>query len=166
MKRLVILGCGGYGRTVADVAEQLLYNVIFLDDNSSEATGKCEEYSQYLDCEIYPAFGNNEIRIKWIKKLTEEGYNVPTIIHPSAYVSPTVKIGVGCVVLPHAIINTDVVLGGGCIINIGAIVDHGCILGDAVHVAPGAIIKGENKIDSFMKIDSDEVVPLRKFPLL
>ena len=91
---------------------------------------------------------------------------MPTLIHPSAYVSPKSQIGVGCVILPHAIINTDVVLGAGCIINIGAIVDHGCILGDAVHVAPGAVIKGENKIESFMKIDSGEVVPLRKFPIL
>lgn len=32
MKRLVILGSGGYGHTVADVAEQLGYNVVFLDD--------------------------------------------------------------------------------------------------------------------------------------
>lgn len=32
MKRLVILGSGGYGRTVADVAHQLGYSTIDLDD--------------------------------------------------------------------------------------------------------------------------------------
>ena len=33
MKRIVILGSGGYGRTVADVAEQLGYFTIVLDDD-------------------------------------------------------------------------------------------------------------------------------------
>lgn len=32
MKRLVILGAGGYGHTVADVAHQLGYSTIVLDD--------------------------------------------------------------------------------------------------------------------------------------
>lgn len=32
MKRLVIFGSGGYGRTVADVAHQLGYTTIILDD--------------------------------------------------------------------------------------------------------------------------------------
>lgn len=33
MKTLIILGSGGYGHTVADVAEQLGYNILFLDDS-------------------------------------------------------------------------------------------------------------------------------------
>lgn len=31
-KKLVILGAGGYGNTVKDVAEQLWYEIIQLDD--------------------------------------------------------------------------------------------------------------------------------------
>ena len=32
-KRLIILGSGGYGHTVADVAEQLGYKILLLDDS-------------------------------------------------------------------------------------------------------------------------------------
>ena len=165
MKKLIILGAGGYGHTVADVAQQIGYDVYFLDDNDMNATGKCSDYINYRECEIYPAFGNNEGRMGWINKLLDENYKVPTIIHPSAYISPKAKIGVGTVVLPKAIINTDTIVGKGCIINIGAIIDHGCILEDAVHIAPGAIVKGENKIELFKKVDSGEVIALRDFPV-
>ncbi len=43
-KTLVILGAGGYGQTVADVAEQLGYRVQFLDDAAEQAVGKCDEF--------------------------------------------------------------------------------------------------------------------------
>lgn len=33
MARLIILGSGGYGHTVEDVAEQLGYTIQFLDDS-------------------------------------------------------------------------------------------------------------------------------------
>lgn len=37
MKKLIILGVGWYDQTVANVAEQLGYEVLFLDDNSDKA---------------------------------------------------------------------------------------------------------------------------------
>ena len=52
----------------------------------------------------------------------------------------------------------------GCIINMGAIVDHKGLLGVGVHVAPGAIIKGENVIEAFAKIESGEVIQRGEFP--
>ena len=52
MKRLVILGAGGYGRTVADLAAQSgqFEPIVFLDDNSAAAdvAGKCADYLKYL----------------------------------------------------------------------------------------------------------------------
>ena len=38
MKRLVILGAGGYGSVVADVARQLDYEIIQLDDGAVALT--------------------------------------------------------------------------------------------------------------------------------
>ena len=67
-------------------------------------------------------------------------------------------IAPGTVILPHAIINTDVVINRGCIINLGAIVDHGCILEEGVHICLGAIVKGENRIEKYSKIEAGEVV--------
>ena len=52
--RLVILGAGGYGQTIADVASQLnrYDEILFLDDNATNAVGKCEDYQKYIDCGI------------------------------------------------------------------------------------------------------------------
>ena len=158
MKRFVILGAGGYGRTVVDVAEQLGYSTIVIDD--ADTAHPLSTFSSYIDEHTYfiPAFGNNAFRMEWINRIGESGGQLATLIHPTAYVSPTATINPGTVILPHAIINTDVVVGKGCIINLGAIVDHGCILEEGVHICLGAIVKGENRIEKCSKIEAGEVV--------
>ena len=110
--KLIILGAGGYGRTVADLARQSgrYSEVYFLDDNATDSLviGKCSDYIYHIssDTEIYPAFGDNEVRLKWIEQLEGSEVRVPTLIHDTAYVSPKATVGVGTVVLPKAIINT------------------------------------------------------------
>ena len=165
MKRLIILGAGGYGRTVVDVAHQLGYSIIVLDD--ADPAHLLSSFQSYINFSTYfiPAFGNNAFRMEWINRIEESGGQLATLIHPTAYVSPTATINPGTVILPHAIINTDVVVGKGCIINLGAIVDHGCILEEGVHICLGAIVKGENRIEKCSKIEAGEVVERGQYPL-
>lgn len=169
--KLLILGAGGYGRTVADVAQQLgcFEKIAFLDDTRSGAgvLGSCEEYPLFCDYNtaVYPAFGNNSIRMAWLEQLLEEQIPVPTLVHPSAYVSPSAVLGDGTIVLPKAVVNTGVIVGEGCIINIGALVDHDVVLEDGVHLAPGAIVKSENRIAAGSKVASGEVIENGTFPI-
>ena len=169
--KLLILGAGGYGKTVADVAKQLgcFEKIAFLDDTKSGGgiLGSCEEYAMFCDEDtaVYPAFGNNAMRMEWLEILTEEGITVPALVHPSAYVSPTAVICAGTVVLPKAVVNTGVTVGMGCIINIGALVDHDTVIENGVHLAPGAIVKAENRITAGSKIDSGVVIENRQYPL-
>ena len=159
IKPLIILGSGGYGRTVADISEQLGYSpIIVLDD--ADPLHPLSIFSSYIDenTSFISAFGNNAFRMEWINRIEESGGQLATLIHPTAYVSPNASIACGTVILPHAIVNTDVVVEKGCIINLGAIVDHGCILEEGVHIAPGAIVKGENRIAKCSKIEAGEVV--------
>ena len=165
MKRLVILGSGGYGRTVADIAHQLGYTTVVLDD--ADPAHPLSSFQSYINptTSFIPAFGNNAFRIEWIGRIGEHGGQLATLIHPTAYISPTAIISPGTVVFPHAIVNTDVVINCGCIINLGAILDHGCILEEGVHLAPGAIVKGENRIEKCSKIEAGEVVERGQYPL-
>lgn len=158
MKRLIILGAGGYGRTVQDIAQQLCYSTIVLDD--ANPAHPLSTFQSYINSSTYfiPAFGNNAFRMEWINRIEESGGQLATLIHSTAYVTPTATISPGTVILPHAIVNTDVVINRGCIINLGAIVDHGCILEEGVHVCLGAIVKGENRIERLSKIEAGEVV--------
>ena len=171
MKKLLILGAGGYGRTVADMARQLgIYDKIgFLDDGRSggEILGKCGEYTLFCDenTEVYPAFGSNSLRRQWMERLAEEDIPVAGLVHPKAYVSPTAKLGAGVVVLPMAVVNTGCVVGDGCIVNIGAMVDHDCVIEDYVHLCPGVVVKAENRVPAMSKVESGTVILNGTYPL-
>lgn len=169
--KLIILGAGGYGRTVADIARQSgrYASVGFLDDNSKskDVIGKCADYVSHIspDTEIYPAFGNNEARLRWIEELESAGAAVPTLVHATAYISPAAIVERGTVVLPKAMINTDTKVKQGCIINCGAIIDHGCVIEEGAHICLGAIVKAENQIPRCMKVDAGAVIENRTYPL-
>ena len=169
--RLVIIGAGGYGQTVCDVAEQSgkYESIVFLDDNkvSDNVAGKCEDFAKFVetDTEIYPAFGNNEMRISFIEKLEKLGANIPVIVHKTAYISPRATVSKGTVVLPFAVVNTDVDVKKGCIINCNSVIDHGCIIEKGVHVSPGAIVKAENRIPELMKVEAGQIIENRTYKL-
>ena len=171
MKKLLILGAGGYGKTVEDIASQLneYHSISFLDDlrTGCGILGKCEDFLRFCDgeTEVYPAFGGGSIRMMWLQRLRDANVTIPSLVHPRAYVSPRASIGMGTMVLPMAVVNTGVTVGDGCIINIGSIIDHDCVISDGVHVAPGAIVKAENRIPAGMKIGSGEVIENGHYPL-
>ena len=58
--RLVLLGHGGYGHVIEDMAIQSkkYEEILFLDDNSKK---KCSSFIEYInsDTEFYPAFGKD-----------------------------------------------------------------------------------------------------------
>ena len=169
--RLIILGAGGYGHTIGDMAGQLdTYEEIgYLDDRGagSRILGKCNTFSDYIrdDTEFYPALGNNQLRREWLDRLEKAGCRIATLIHPTAYCSPSATICPGAAVLPKAIVNTDCVIQRGCIINLGAIVDHGCIVGECAHICLGAIVKAENRIPDCIKIEAGTIIENRTYPL-
>ena len=157
-KKLIILGSGGYGRTVYDIAEQQGYSISVLDDADEEHP--LASFIQYIDdtMEFIPAFGNNAFRLQWMKKIEEAGGNLATLIHSTAYVSPKAQISDGCVILPGAIINTGSCVGKGCIVNLGATVDHDVIIEDGAHLCVQCIVKGENRISRCEKIEAGEII--------
>ena len=167
--RLVIIGAGGYGQTVADVARQSgkYEEILFLDDNSPLAVGKCADFERFADgqTEMIPAFGNNEGRLSWLDKLEAAGIPAATLIHATAYVSPEATVEAGNVILPKAAVNTGCTVRRGCIVNLGALIDHGCMIEEGVHVCLGAIVKAENRIPRCMKIEAGQIVDNRTYPL-
>ena len=171
MLKLLILGAGGFAHTVADIARQSgRYDKIgFLDDHAqgSYILGNCNEFRMFAGdhVEMIPAFGNNETRLFWINQLEEAGIPVPSLVHGTAYVSPTVKLQPGTVVLPKAIVNTDCRIGKGCLVNCGAILDHGSILEEGAHLCLGAIVKAENRIPRCTKIEAGQVIENRTYPV-
>lgn len=164
MSKLLILGLGGLGRMVGEVAAGLgrWEEIAFLDDavHDAQIVGRCMDYTvltgQYE--EAVAAFGDNRLRLAWTRRLMEAGYRVPCIVHPSAVVSPSVQLGVGCLVLQGAIINTNTELGMACLVNSGALVDHDNQLGDGVHVNLHTTIKAWCSLAPCARTEAGEVV--------
>lgn len=171
MRRLIILGAGGFGKVVADIAQQsgAYPEIVFLDDSSQgyKVIGECQDYKQFADgeTEMYPAFGKNELRLEWITRLQQEQISVATLIHKSAYVSPRTEIGIGSVVMPGAVVNTNTKVGQGCIVNCNAVIDHDCVLEDGVHICLNATVKAQNRIAKETKIEAGTVIENCAYPL-
>ena len=143
MKSLLIIGAGQYGMVVKEIAESLGYDKIdFLDDNNPIAVGGLNDFDKLADeyNSAVVAIGNAEMRLELISKLTAAGYELPVLIHAKAYVSPSVKIGVGTVIEPMAVVNSDTVIGVGCIISAGVIINHNCIIEDGCHIDCGTVV--------------------------
>nr|WP_307990889.1 NeuD/PglB/VioB family sugar acetyltransferase [uncultured Niameybacter sp.] len=169
-RSLLILGAGGHGKVVLDVAESMkCYETIhFLDDGKDvgtevlgrEVVGKiseCHLHSRnYTDAIV--ALGNNEVRLELTEKLDQLGYHIPILIHPSSVVSQYTNIKEGTVIMPQAVINVGASIGKACIINTGAVIEHDCQVGDGAHIAYRAVLGGGAKVGDKVLVDIGEIV--------
>jgi sugar O-acyltransferase (sialic acid O-acetyltransferase NeuD family) len=91
-------------------------------------------------------FGGPVTRRRSVAELLGRSVSWATVIHPTAWVAPSARLGPGTVVLARAVVNTGATVGAQAIVNSGAIVEHDVVLGDFAHVAPGATIGGGARI--------------------
>ena len=71
-----------------------------------------------------------------------DSWNLISVVHPQAEVSPTALINAGAVVCTRAIVGTQASIGRAAVINTGAIVDHDTTIGVNCHIGPGAVLSG------------------------
>lgn len=86
--------------------------------------------------------GSSSARRRVFERLLEAGFELPSIVHASAVVSPWATLGRGAQILAAAVVNAGAEIGDGAIVNTGAIVEHDCRVGAHAHVAPGARLAG------------------------
>lgn len=162
---LLILGAGGHGKVVKEVAEATdRYNRIdFIDDSydgsNPHVIGKLSDYKRFTSrfTHAFVAIGNSAIRNQWQVRLTTFRFSIPVLIHPDAYISPSAVIDEGTVVMPKAVVQSNVKIGIGCIISAGAIIDHDAVVGDYCHVNVRAVVAAASRVPNGMKIDYGDI---------
>ncbi|EOV9526568.1 acetyltransferase [Bacillus cytotoxicus] len=157
-KKLLIIGAGGHGKVIADIALKMnrWEHIAFLDDNEDMETSmgieiidKSASASKYIqDYDLFIGIGNNTIRKKVQEQLENQGATIPVLIHPSAIIGEQVYLEAGTAVMAGAVINCCTKIGKGCIINTASTIDHDSIIDDYVHISPGAHLAGTVKVGS------------------
>lgn len=136
--------------------------VMFLDDaaKDEDVIGMCCDYVlKHEDYqEAVAAFGNNKTRLFWTDKLLEEGYEVSSIVHPSAIVSPSAVLEPGCFIMQRAVVNTHTKIERAALINSGAVVDHDSCVCAGAHIGLGSVVKANCTIESGQKVEAGEVI--------
>lgn len=152
MERLIIIGAGGYAKSVLDSIDYYNYKIAgFLDEYSTK-----EEHLGYPvlwhtldeipDAQTYfyfIAIGNNERRKIWFDRLVERKLRLINVVDRSAIISPEATIGNGCFLGKMAVVNSKAVIGNDCLINTKALVEHGCTVYDHVNLSTNSVINGD-----------------------
>lgn len=165
---LLIVGAGSYGIVAAEIAEEMgcFDKIAFVDDNikalnngaavvgtTQDIDRLAEEYSH-----IIVAIGNPGIRLSFIEHIQNKtNYQIPSLVSPRAYVSPSAEVNSGCVIEPMAVVHTASVLKEGCIISTGAVVSHECTCCRGVHVDCNATVTAYAIVPAKTKISCGEV---------
>lgn len=166
-RKLMIIGAGGHGKVVKEVAESMLdengnniyTSISFLDDREPEAVGKISEIAAYCkEYDMFVGIGNNQFRKELLQNLEALNSHIPVLIHSTAYISPSAEIEKGTIVEPKALINANSLIKSGCIISVGAIVDHDVVVEECCHINAGAICKAGSNIECCRKLEAGEVV--------
>lgn len=151
-KKLLIIGAGGHGKVVADIAMKLekWQSTAFLDNDETiqscmglDVIGNTDDAIKFKEeADFFVAIGNNATREKVQEDLLEKDLSIVTLMHPQAVLGSDVEVGLGTVVMAGVVINSSTTIGRGCIINTSSSLDHDNQIEDYVHISPGTRVAG------------------------
>ena len=154
MLPIYIYGTGGHGRVILDILQRHPYPIAaFIDDRPPEGLPLLHHIPILTtptlgpgQCQWIIAIGHNPTRQAIATRLSQQGHQFTTVIHPSAQIGSRVAIGPGTVIMANTAINCDTQIGAHVIINTGSTIDHDCTIGDYSHIAPGSTLSGHVKV--------------------
>lgn len=163
MKKLVIVGAGGFGRELLQWCKDI--NAIerkweitgFIDDNINalegyscdiKVVGSIDEWQPKED-EVYAlAIANPEIKVHVTQKLEKRGAIFVPVIHPTVHIGDFNRIGRGVVIYPNARVTVNVCIGNFVTILDNTSIGHDALLGDFTTVCASCGINGHVEVGS------------------
>ena len=152
MEKLILIGAGGYAKSVIDSVDYFNYDLVgFLDEFSKQEkhlgypimADRLDSLKDLKSYVFFVAIGNNKKRKQWFDRLSKQQLRIINVVDKSAIVSPRAKIGNGCFVGKMAVINGGSTVGDNCIINTKSLVEHGCRVCNHVNLSTSAVINGD-----------------------
>lgn len=174
MKKLFIIGSGGFSKQVIEIVEKLNKNlptyelVGIIDDDESKldtsvlgykiigSTEKLKEKAEKDSVYAVVAIADGLIREKIVKKLSF--VNWVNLIHPNTTISRHIKLGKGNIICAGTVINPECTIGNHCHFNIGSTFGHDVVVGNYVTVMPGSNISGNVILESNSMVGTGAVI--------
>lgn len=164
---LIIYGCGGHARSVADVA---LYNgiknLIFIDANARSKEqifgfailAKLPHNGMDLNNNYIVAIGDNRTRYKIFSELKSQQKTFTRIISKDAYLGINHLFGVGVFVGHNAHVGPNTIIGENTIINTHCLIEHDCLIGKHCHIAVNATVTGKCALGDFITVGAGATI--------
>ena len=170
-RRLLILGAGGHGRAVADLARACGFTVAGFTDRSVAAGGPGAPVlgtdaqlaalirPQQIDGGVV-GVGNTALtrRGQLYEVLVTAGVPQPALVHPRAVASPSAEVGAGSVVFAGSVLGSGVRIGVNAVLYSGVIVEHECVIGDHAYLSPGVVLSGQVTVEAGAFLGAGAVV--------
>jgi len=156
-KKIAILGAGGFGRELYHLIDKDNYDVVGFIDNFSNLENlpisiiggdgiieslKSKNIAEYLAI----AIGDMRVRRKLYNLCMRNDIDLPKIIHSSATILTSSRIGNGTFVYPGSVIMNDCKIGNSVLVNSGVTMGHDVEIGDFSNINPGVHLAGGIKI--------------------
>lgn len=168
MKNLIIIGAGGYAKSVLDSVDYMNFRMVgFLDDIKEKGSshlgypvlGNSVDNIQYpRDYVYFVAIGNNAKRKRWFDILKSHDLSLINVIDKSALVSVHSTIGEGSFIGKFAVVNSGSSIGDNTVINTRALIEHGCVIGDHVNVSTCTTLNGDVIVEEGGFVGSGAIV--------
>lgn len=174
-KDLVIVGAGGCGREVLQWAKAVnkvtpTWNIKgFIDDTADALKDKNIDVSvlsgidEYEICEndvFVCCIGNSSVRRAVTEKLKNKGAIFTNIVHPTAVIAQTAKIGEGVILYPFSLVSDNAVIGAGAIVNMYSSIAHDAVLGEYCTISAHCDVTGACKLgDNVFMGTTSNIIP-------
>lgn len=160
-RKLIIVGGAEHGSVVAEAARYGAppWDILgFIDDRPCTRTialigierlGDERALAGHCGAMAVLGFGGigpNPKRAQAVARLSPQVAGWGTVVHRTAFVSPSATIGPGTVVLPGAIVHAGAEIGSHCIVNSAAVIEHDVRIGDYAMIGPRAAIGGGARV--------------------
>jgi len=170
---LILIGAGGHAHACIDVIEQhggyQIAGLIGMPDEMHDhhlgyaVIGTDTDLPELAKTIPYALITLGQIktpahRTRLYQQVVALGFQLPTIVAPSAYVSRHASIGAGTIVMHGALVNAGASVGKNCIINTRALLEHDATVADHCHISTGAIINGNTVIGSGSFVGSGSII--------
>ena len=149
MKHLIIIGAGGMGRCIFDMAKGCIgYGVEFdikgfiddnihaLDDfkNYSPIINTISNYKPVVNDVFVCSMGNMQTKKIICESLKAKGAVFQKLIHHTSVVGSNTLVGDGSVIAEYVVVSPDTVIGENSLVQSFAVVGHDCTVGDYVRI--------------------------------